>query len=147
MEMERVLPDGGVERFHYRLRDEKMIKEGSFEVRDRKKRLKQRGSYASGRRSGEWTTWYPGGKRKSSVQHYRNGRLEGIHREFYPGGGLMDEFKYRDGRLDCADGYHKSWYEGGRLKFELVVRDRKLAKYAFYDTAGRKIKPPVVIRP
>jgi antitoxin component YwqK of YwqJK toxin-antitoxin module len=140
----RTLPDGSVETFHFRMRNQAQVKDGAFEIRDRAGRVKQQGSYSSGKRSGEWVSWYPDGKRRS-VEHYLDGKLNGLHREYYPNGRLMDEFKYRDGILDCRDGYHKSWYEGGALKFEMEVRDRKLAKYVFYDTLGKELRTPILL--
>jgi hypothetical protein len=142
----RILPDGGVEMFHYRLRGGDTLKDGTFEIRDRAKRIKQQGSFAAGKRSGEWIAWYANGKRRS-VENYREGMREGLHREYSPKGKLLDEFKYRDGALDCTDGYHRSWYHNGKLKFEMLIRDRKLARYVFFDSLGKELNLPVILNP
>jgi hypothetical protein len=142
----RVLADGGTETFHYRMRNVDTVKDGGFEIRNRSGRLRQRGGYVSGRRSGEWITWYPDGKMRS-VEHYRDGKREGLHREYSTRGRITDEFKYRDGKLDCADGYHRSWYHNGKLKFELAVENRKLARYVFYDSLGKELGLPVILDP
>jgi hypothetical protein len=142
----RNLPDGGVEVYHFRMRGGDTLKDGTFEIRDRAKRLKQQGGFAAGKRSGEWIVWYANGKRRS-VENYREGMREGLHREFSPKGRLLDEFKYRNGTLDCTDGYHRSWYHNGKLKFEMLVRDRKLARYVFFDSLGKELDLPVILNP
>ena len=141
----RNLPDGGVETFHFRLRGGDTLKDGTFEVRDRFKRIRQQGSYAAGKRAGEWVAWYPNGKRRS-VEQYREGLREGLHREYSPKGALLDEFKYRDGTLDCTDGYHRSWYHNGKPKFEMLVQNRKLTRYVFFDSLGKELDPPVILK-
>jgi MORN repeat protein len=142
----RNLPDGGVEAYHFRMRGRDTIRDGTFEIRDQAKRIRKQGRFAAGKRSGEWIAWYPNGKRRS-VENYREGMLEGLHREYSPKGRLLDEFKYRDGALDCADGYHRSWYHNGKLKFEMQVRDRKLARYVFFDSLGKELDLPVLLNP
>ncbi|GEM_PF-5626041 len=142
----KALPEGGTEHFHFRMRNDVVVKDGAFEIRDGAKRLKQQGSYVSGKRSGAWITWFPDGKKKSEAG-YVDGKLQGLHREYFPNGKVMDEFKYRDGKIDCGDGYHKSWYAGGRLKFEMDVRDRKLSRYVFYDSLGKELNLPVILNP
>lgn len=142
----RVLADGGTELFHYRMRNSDTVRDGGFEIRNPSGRLRQRGGYVSGRRSGEWVSWYPDGKTRS-VEHYRDGKPDGLHREYSARGVIVEEFKYRDGKLDCADGYHRSWYRNGRLKFELAVENRKLARYVFYDSLGKELRLPVILDP
>lgn len=144
-EASRNLPDGGVETYHFRMRGGDTLKDGTFEIRDRLKRIKQQGSYAAGKRSGEWVAWYPNGKRRT-VEHFREGKREGLHREYSSKGRLVDEFKYREGTIDCLDGYHRSWYHNGKLKFEMLVQDRKLTRYVFFDSLGKELDLPVILK-
>ncbi len=143
-DMERPAAEGGKEIFGYCVQGSLKVREGRFESRYASGRLRLRGRYHHGKKTGEWVEWFPDGKRKS-VGYYVKGRLEGLNVAFYPDGKVMDEFKYRDGRIDCRDGYHRSYSKKGRLKVDFGIKDGRLVKYLFYDNQGKEISLPVIL--
>jgi antitoxin component YwqK of YwqJK toxin-antitoxin module len=51
------------------------------------------GSLVNGLREGEWTTYYPDGKIRSTT-NYGNGKIEGLYTKFYPNGKKMIQYTF-----------------------------------------------------
>ncbi|MDB5050846.1 MAG: hypothetical protein JWO30_3917 [Fibrobacteres bacterium] len=145
LETERMAEGGAVERFHYCLQGKLKVKQGDFECRYPGKRVKEKGRFSFGRKIGEWKSWYPDGKLRG-VSNFVDGKLEGVSTEYYPDGKVMDEFKYHDGRIDCRDGYHRSYYRKGGLKVDFGIAEGRLVKYVFYDSLGKVLTLPVILK-
>jgi MORN repeat variant len=145
-EMVRAATEGGSERFNYCLQGYLKVKDGPYESRYPTGHLRWQGTYSHDKKAGEWREWYPSGKRKS-VSYYVKGRLEGLSREFHPNGKVMDEYKYHDGRIDCRNGYHRSYYRNGSMKVDFGLKDGRLVRYVFYDSHGKVMRLPVILKP
>jgi hypothetical protein len=143
--LERKGKDGVTEWVQYCLQGGLKVKNGQFESRYPSKAVKETGNYAFDKKVGEWVTWYPDGK-KQGVARYVDGKQEGVTREYWPDGKVKDEFKYHQGRIDCADGYHRSYHGNGRLKVDFGVADGRLVRYVIYDSRGKRMSLPAILK-
>lgn len=142
---EKKLPDGTLERYEYRLQEGRKVKDGAYLVRYDSARIKEKGEYAFGLRTGEWAAWHANGRKKYEST-YKGGRLDGTSLEYWPNGKVMEEWKYSEGKIDCRDGYHKSYHRGGQPKFELRIRDSMLDRYVLFDSTGRELNLPIMMK-
>lgn len=55
--------------------------------------LLMKGNLKGENRDGEWTTFYPDGKIRSTM-HYNNGKLEGLYTKFYPNGKKLIQYTF-----------------------------------------------------
>jgi hypothetical protein len=77
---------------------------------------------ALGRRSGEWTFWYPSGKKRSSST-YRTDRRHGRFAEWHENGTVILQGECKDG---VEDGVWTRWWPNGKLELRATFRAGKL---------------------
>lgn len=82
-----------------------------------------RGQYTDGERSGDWTFWHPGGKKRSQSS-YRADKRHGHFVEWHESG-----TKILEG--DCADGVETGtwtrWWPNGKLELRATFREGAIA--------------------
>ena len=93
------------------------------------------GTYKNSKPNGEWTNWYPNGK-KSAVMPYQNGLSEGTGSRYYRNGVKESEIQFKH---DKANGYWKQWYPDGSPKMEMNMVNDKPTEILSWDENGRKM--------
>jgi len=88
--------------------------DGAMVEYNAKGEVERKGTWAAGKETGQWESFYPGGQ-KRFVVNYKEGRLDGPYQAWHAKGQMSAEHTYAMGKLV---GDSRTWHETGQLKSE-----------------------------
>ena len=106
---------------------------GSYE--DGSKKVRGRFG-AGGLQEGEWTTWWPTGRRRE-VGSYKGGLAIGLWQLWYPNGELFETMEHADGEAHGPWNIH--WDNGQVADAMMFERGRQIGLETDHDRAGRAV--------
>lgn len=92
-------------------------------------------SYKQGLKHGQWTIWYPNGKKRYECE-YLNNLKHGIERFYFENGNIESEINYRKGK---KNGRWTVWYENGQKYYEVSYSNNvREGKWFSWHSNGKK---------
>ncbi|MBI1768966.1 MAG: hypothetical protein HYR67_11385 [Bacteroidetes bacterium] len=89
--------------------------------------LKATGKIVNGLKEGQWSFYYPSGK-KNSIENYKTGSLHGDIFYFYPNETLQAHEQWREGKMQDSAWY---FHANGKLHRKGVYQNNQYAEFSF----------------
>jgi TonB family protein len=108
---------------------------GPSERYHRNGRLREKGNFANGKKSGIWRSWSAEGTLLDSIRYNEKGNMTGTRIRWYDNGAVEDSTVYNED--GSGNGYRYGWFSNRALRCKgAMINDREDGPWTFYHRSG-----------